>query len=202
MPTGQPDSLLLSLASLINILLTVYMWIVIIRAVISWVRPNPYNPVVKFLTRVTDPVLYQFRRLLPASYGGIDFSPILLLLVLVFLNDFVVNSLVIIAKGRSFHLILYVLAASFIRLAQGILFAFMIILIVRAILSWISPDPYNPIVMFVFGVTEPVLYPLRRLLPLVFGGIDLTPVLLIAAIYFFNSFLARLMTPLIVRLGG
>lgn len=197
----QSSSLLNSLASVIGILLTVYMWIVVIRAVISWFSPHPHNPVVQFLAKVTDPVLYHVRRILPVTFGGIDFSPVILILLIVFVNDFIVFSLKYLAMGMPASGILPIFAISLFRLIQGVLFAFMIILIVRAVLSWISPDPYNPIVRFVYGVTEPILYRLRGLLPLVFGGIDFSPIILIAAIYFLNSLLGRLMMTLGQGLG-
>ncbi len=80
-------------ASVINIALTLYMWIIIGRAVISWVNPDPYNPIVRFLTSVTEPVLYPIRRRLPISFGGIDFSPILVILGIIFLQSFLVQSI-------------------------------------------------------------------------------------------------------------
>ena len=82
-----------ALASVINIVLQIYMWIIIARAVISWVNPDPYNPIVQFLHRSTDPVLYKVRGWLPFSAGGIDFSPIIVILAIIFLQQFIVNSL-------------------------------------------------------------------------------------------------------------
>ena len=187
----QGNSLLGSLAMILHLGLTVYMWMVIIRAVISWVSPNPHNQIVRFLARATDPVLYQVRRILPVFYGGIDFSPVILILLLVFLNDFVVVSLSGIAKGAPATIVLPVFIVSLIRLIQGALIALIILVVIRAVLSWISPDPYNPIVQFVYGVTEPLLYRFRRLLPLVFGGIDFSPYVLIGAIYLAISILDR-----------
>jgi YggT family protein len=81
-----------ALAAVINMLLTLYMWIVIARAVISWVNPDPYNPIVRFLYSVTEPVLYRLRRALPLYAGGIDFSPILVFVAILFLQRFLVQS--------------------------------------------------------------------------------------------------------------
>ncbi|MGH7793188.1 MAG: YggT family protein [Thermodesulfobacteriota bacterium] len=81
---------LIALADVLNILLTVYMWIIVIRAVISWVNPDPYNPIVNFLYRATEPVLSYVRRVIP-PISGIDLSPILVLLAIVFLNRFLVG---------------------------------------------------------------------------------------------------------------
>jgi YggT family protein len=82
-----------ALANVLGTVLTIYTWILIARAVISWVSPDPYNPVVRFLYNVTEPVLYRVRRLVPSVYGGIDFSPLIVLLGLQFLQIFLVGSL-------------------------------------------------------------------------------------------------------------
>ncbi|MCD6307283.1 MAG: YggT family protein [Deltaproteobacteria bacterium] len=82
-----------AVAKIIDIGLTLYMWIIIARAVISWVNPDPYNPIVRFLISVTEPVLYQIRRRLPIGLGGIDFSPILVILAIIFIQSFLVRSL-------------------------------------------------------------------------------------------------------------
>jgi YggT family protein len=81
-----------AVAYIINTLLTIYMWIIIIRALISWVNPDPYNPIVSFLYRATDPLLSRVRRVIP-NLGGIDLSPMIVILVIIFLQRFVVNSL-------------------------------------------------------------------------------------------------------------
>ena len=84
---------LIAAAKVINTVLWLYMWIIIARAVISWVNPDPYNPIVRFLTSVTEPVLYAIRRRLPIQLGGMDFTPIIVILIIYFLQSFVVQSL-------------------------------------------------------------------------------------------------------------
>lgn len=74
--------------------LTLYMWVVIIRVLLSWVNPDPYNPVVQFLHSVTDPVLYKIREKLPMTGIGLDFSPIILILAIQFLKIFLIQSLI------------------------------------------------------------------------------------------------------------
>jgi YggT family protein len=69
------------------------MWIIIARAIVSWVSPDPYNPIVRFLHAATEPVLYRVRRALPVYFGGIDFSPIVVILGIIFLQRFLVMSL-------------------------------------------------------------------------------------------------------------
>jgi len=87
------SNLLVAVAKVLDIALTIFMWIVIARAILSWVSPDPYNPIVRFIHNVTEPVLYQVRRKIPLSFGGIDFSPMIILLAVIFLQQFVVHSL-------------------------------------------------------------------------------------------------------------
>ncbi|MCD6561760.1 MAG: YggT family protein [Deltaproteobacteria bacterium] len=82
-----------AVATVVDIGLSFYMWIIVARAVISWVNPDPYNPIVRFLTSVTEPLLYQVRRRLPLNLGGIDFSPFIVILAIIFLQTFLVESL-------------------------------------------------------------------------------------------------------------
>jgi len=88
------SNFLVAVAKILNIALTLYMWIIIGRAIISWVNPDPYNSIVRFLYSVTEPVLYSIRRRLPISFGGFDFSPIIVILAIIFLQAFVVQSLI------------------------------------------------------------------------------------------------------------
>jgi YggT family protein len=87
------SNLLTAIAKILDVVLVIFMWIVIARAVLSWVNPDPYNPIVRFIHNITEPVLFQIRKRIPLNFGGIDFSPILVLLAVIFLQRFVVQSL-------------------------------------------------------------------------------------------------------------
>ena len=87
------SNFLTAIAKVVDIVLSIFMWVVIARAVLSWVSPDPYNPIVRFINKVTEPVLYQIRRRIPVNFGGIDFSPIIVFLAIIFLQRFVVHSL-------------------------------------------------------------------------------------------------------------
>ena len=87
------SNLLVAIAKVLDIALSIFMWIIIARAILSWVSPDPYNPIVRFIHNVTEPVLYQVRRRIPLNFGGMDFSPIIILLAVIFLQQFVVQSL-------------------------------------------------------------------------------------------------------------
>jgi YggT family protein len=91
----------------------------------------------------------------------------------------------------------FLLAAAW--LLEYVLWAYMWVIIIRALLSWVNPDPWNPIVRFLYQVTEPVLRPIRRRLP--FTGIDFSPVVVILVIYFLQRFLVRVLAETAYRLG-
>jgi YggT family protein len=85
---------LIAAATVLGMLITLYTYVIIARAIISWVNPDPYNPIVRFLYNVTEPVLYRVRRTIPFAYaGGLDFSPLVVLFALYFLQIFLVRSL-------------------------------------------------------------------------------------------------------------
>jgi YggT family protein len=86
-------NLIEALATIVDYGLWAYMWAFILRAVLSWVSPDPYNPIVRALYAVTEPVLSRLRRKLPLFAGSIDFAPLVAVLAIVFLQRFVVRTL-------------------------------------------------------------------------------------------------------------
>ena len=83
-----------AVAMILGSLLSLYFWIVIIAAVLTWVRPDPYNPIVRTLRALTEPVFYRVRKWLPFTYtSGMDFSPVVVLLAIELFNRIVVASL-------------------------------------------------------------------------------------------------------------
>lgn len=93
------NNFMMALAGLVDFLLTAYMWIIIGRAIISWVNADPYNPIVRFLYEATEPLLGRIRSFLPLSMGGIDFSPMILIMVIMFLQSFLVPTMKQLAMG-------------------------------------------------------------------------------------------------------
>jgi YggT family protein len=91
-------NLIAAFASILDLALTIYMWVIIARALLSWVNPDPYNPIVRFLYNITEPVLDWVRRRLPVVFGGLDLSPLLVLLAIVFLQRFLVATLIDLAR--------------------------------------------------------------------------------------------------------
>ena len=93
------SNFVLALARLLELAINAYIWIIIARAVVSWVNPDPHNPIVRFLYRITEPVLRPVRHRLPTLAMGLDLSPMVVILVLYFLDWFLVSSLRDLAFG-------------------------------------------------------------------------------------------------------
>jgi YggT family protein len=87
------NNFMMALAQLLDFLLSAYMWVVIGRAVISWVNADPYNPVVRFVHEITEPLLSRIRKAVPVAMGGLDFSPMILIMGIMFLQSFLVPTL-------------------------------------------------------------------------------------------------------------
>lgn len=77
-----------ALVSIISMVITAYIFVIIIAAIMSFIRPNPYNPFVQTIIRLTEPVYEWIRKYIPTTYGGLDFAPLIVLLVLQFINSF------------------------------------------------------------------------------------------------------------------
>jgi YggT family protein len=88
------ENFIVALAKIMDMGLTIYIWIIIGRAVISWVNPDPYNPIVTFLYRATEPVLAPVRRLIPMRGLGIDIAPVIVILVIYFLQMFLIKTMI------------------------------------------------------------------------------------------------------------
>jgi len=87
------SDLIFALAKVLHILFTLYIWVFVVDAILSWVHPDPSNPLVRSLDAMTEPALSPIRRILPFRSPGLDFSPIVAVLVLIFLDEFLVRTL-------------------------------------------------------------------------------------------------------------
>ncbi|MBF0184129.1 MAG: YggT family protein [Magnetococcales bacterium] len=171
-----------SVMLLLDFALGVYTWMILIRVLLSWVNPDPYNPIVQFLVRATDPVLEPLRRLLPAV-AGLDLSPIVALLGLSLLQRLVAGM----ARG---NVALSSLLLEAITLLHLLLTFYLLLLFVRGglhIRSWFAfrrgrpmrINLANPFLRFIFQATEPLMRWLRPRMPTVYG-LDVSP--LVAAL--------------------
>ncbi|UTJ05184.1 YggT family protein [Arcobacter roscoffensis] len=82
------DALLASIFTVVLGIIFLYKWVIIISAILSWVKPDPYNPVVQMLYRLTEPAYALVRKYIPTVFGGMDLAPIILIFALIFLETF------------------------------------------------------------------------------------------------------------------
>ena len=88
------SNFLVALAHILGFVFKVLYWLILIRALISWVNPDPYNPIVQFLYKTTEPILYPIRKILPSGFRfGIDISPLIAILIIWFLDSFLIKTL-------------------------------------------------------------------------------------------------------------
>ena len=93
------STLIEAVAQILHMIINAYIWVVIIAALITWVRPDPYNPIIQVLTRLTEPVYAFIRRYIPTVIGGIDLAPIIIIFGLQFLDLFAVKLLYSLANA-------------------------------------------------------------------------------------------------------
>ena len=93
------STLLEAIAQILHMVINIYIWVVIIAALITWVKPDPHNPIVQVLYRLTEPVYAFIRRYIPTVFGGIDLSPIIVILALQFTDLFFIKILFSLARG-------------------------------------------------------------------------------------------------------
>jgi YggT family protein len=167
---------------LIQTLFGLYILIVMLRLLLQLTRADFYNPVSQFIVKATHPLLRPLRRFIP-PLGPVDTSSLLLAWALKSLEIFIL--LLILGVPLS---PLIALLWAFPALIELCLNIFLFAILIQALLSWINPDPYNPVMGLLHNLTRPVLEPFRRLIPDM-GGIDLSPMAAIIAIYLLKMLL-------------
>jgi YggT family protein len=167
-----------AMSFLVNTLFDLYLMVVILRFWLQLVRADFYNPFSQFVVKATQPIVAPLRRILP-SIGSIDTASVVLAFTVV-LVKMLVLTLIAGAAIDIVTLLLFSVVAVFKN--AGVLLFWM--LLIRAILSWFNQG-YNPVVMIMSQLTEPLLAPLRRIIPPI-GGLDLSVLLLFIAMNFIN----------------
>ena len=162
---------------LIETLFDLYIILLMLRFLLQQVRADFYNPVSQFIVRATSPVVIPVRRIVP-GLGGIDVATLLLIITLIGLKVVLISALQ--GYGVSFIGLLLYCVREFITLGINV---FMFAIIIQAILSWVNPDPYNPVYSILYSITSPLLRPVQRMLPPM-GGLDLSPLVVLIALMF------------------
>jgi len=165
---------------LIQTLGSLYLLIVLLRFLLQLVRADFYNPLSQFIVRATKPLLMPLRRLIP-GYGGLDFASLVLGIAI----QLVMLIMILLLMGYALPNILLLVSWA----AIGVLALFVKILffalIISVILSWVAQGSYNPAVILINQLCEPILAPIRKILPAL-GGLDLSPIFAFIAIRLFD----------------
>jgi len=158
------------LVFLVKTLFGLYIAVVVIRFLLQWVRADFYNPISQFIVKITSPVLRPLRKIIP-GYAGIDLASLLLAWLLQAAELGILSLLLGLGRNP-----LWALTWAIPSLVGLVISIFLFAILIRVILSWVNPDPYNPAVDLLARLTDPILRPAQRLLPPI-GGIDLSPML-------------------------
>jgi len=175
---------------LIQTLFGFYILAVLLRFLLQWVRADFYNPLVQFLVKLTNPPLLPLRRVIP-GFMGLDIAAVVLMISLKIVELLLVLSVV----GQNLDFV-NLLLLTVIELVYLLLNVYIWAVIIQAILSWVNIDYRHPAVYLLYQLTDPVLSPVRRLLPPM-GGLDLSPMVVIIALIFIRLLLSDLL-----NLGG
>lgn len=166
-----------ALTYLFGTLIDLYATAVILRLLLQWVRADFYNPVVQFLVAITNPLLLRMRRVIPAI-GRLDTASLVLAMGLEVLGVWLVSRL---AEVNLSWPQIVIFSAQ--KLVMTILLTYFFLIIVAVILSWFGQRARHPVIPLVYQLTEPVLRPIRRVIPPI-GGVDLSPLFALITIRF------------------
>jgi YggT family protein len=168
--------------------------LIVLRVLLQWVRANFYNPICQFIYKATNPVLMPLRKVIPA-WRNLDIAGI----VLAWLATTLKLVLLYATVGQTLGVLgLVVLALA--DLVDFVLLLYIVLVLVRVVLSFVGADSYHPVVPLVMQLTEPVLKPFRRLIPNV-GGIDFSPMVLLLVITLARVLVAKPLLDLGLRLA-
>jgi YggT family protein len=173
---------------LISTLFDLYLMVIILRLWLQLARADFYNPFSQFVVKATQPVVGPLRRFIP-SIGALDTATLVFAIVVAMLK---VVTLMLIFGGGLPPVVPLVIASLGILIGQVLSLVFWI-LIIRAILSWVSQGN-NPIEYLMHQLTEPLLAPIRKVLPAM-GGLDLSVLVAILAIQFIRLLLSDIFGP-------
>lgn len=168
----MPSNIASALVFIVNALTSLYLLVLLLRFWLPWLRADFRNPLAQGILKLTSPVIIPLRRIVP-SFGRLDTATILVAFVVQYLAILLI--LLIIGSSASFSAISITAIVKLMLLSLNL---FMFAIFVRIILSWISPGQHNPATAIITTLTEPILRPVRRLIPPL-GGFDISPIFVI-----------------------
>ena len=180
---------------LIEFVFGILVGLLVLRILLQLVRANFHNPICQFLYKASNPLLMPLRKIIPA-WRRLDIAGVVLAWALLLLKRVLIFAML--ASVPSFGGLVLIAMADLIGFT---LMVMLILIFVRVILSFVGSDSYHPVVPLVFQLTEPVLKPVRKRLP-VLGGFDLSPMIVVLAIFLLQALVVAPLLDLGLRLGS
>lgn len=174
-------------AFLIEIIFGLYILAILLRFLLARVRADFYNPLSQFIVKVTNPAIKPLRRIIP-GYWGIDWPSI----VLLFAVQIVEIILVALVTSGRIPAVEGLCILTIANLIKEVIYVYIFIILIQVVISWINPGAYNPITSLLYQLSEPVLKPVKRLLPPA-GGFDFSPLVVLIG---FQLMIILLVSPL------
>ncbi len=175
---------------LIQVIFGAYILVVMLRFLLQLVKADFYNPISQFIVKVTSPVLIYLRRVIP-GLGGIDLASVVFMWVLKAIELTLIISLA--GLPASFMVFAWAIP-DLIKLAFDV---FIFSILIQVVMSWVNPGAYNPATALISYLTEPIMRPMRRIIPPI-GGLDLSPMAAMIGLYLMQM----LLIPPILHLTG
>jgi len=171
----MPSNIASALVFIVNALTSLYLLVLLLRFWLPWLRADFRNPLAQGILKLTSPVIIPLRRIVP-SFGRLDTATVMVAFVVQYLGILLI--LLIFGTSATFSVIATTAIVKLVLLSVNL---FMFAIFVRIILSWISPGQFNPATAIISTLTEPLLRPVRRLIPAL-GGFDISPIFVIIAL--------------------
>ena len=171
----MPSNIASALVFIVNALTSLYLLVLLLRFWLPWLKADFRNPLAQGILKLTSPVIIPLRRIVP-SFGRLDTATVLVAFVVQYVAILLI--LLILGASASFSVIATTAIVKIVLLSVNL---FMFAIFVRIILSWISPGQHNPATAIINTLTEPLLRPVRRLIPPL-GGFDISPIFVIIAL--------------------
>ena len=171
----MPSNIASALVFIVNALTSLYLLVLLLRFWLPWLRADFRNPLAQGILKLTSPIIIPLRRIVP-SFGRLDTATVMVAFVVQYLGILLI--LLIFGTSATFSVIATTALVKLVLLSVNL---FMFAIFVRIILSWISPGQFNPATAIISTLTEPLLRPVRRLIPAL-GGFDISPIFVIIAL--------------------
>lgn len=155
---------------LVNCIFDFYLFILLLRFILQYLRADYYNPLIQFIVKITNPVVVPLRRYIP-GYWGLDMATLTVIVGLTFIKILFLSWMTIYQFPSFFGLLLWIIGDLTLMVLKLLFYA----LLLNILISWISPNQRSPLTIIVAQLTEPLLHPFRRFIPPI-AGFDITPI--------------------------